>query len=567
MKSKVLVIDDEKSLRFTFQRFLSDEGYVVDTAADYEEARQCIDLADYDVVFSDILLGDKTGIDVLRAIKEKVPLCPVIMVTGYPNIETASEALRLGAFDYISKPVVKKDLLQVARAALKYRQIAEENERNRSNLEAVFRSVGDVLIIVDKQGLVQRINEAARRICQLDDTVLGQPYAQVLPHCAGRVSGLLQKTLETGQPGQLDRIECGHSQNNRQVLTLLTSPLIDSGGAAIGAVLIARDETRLDKLERSLRKRHNYHKMVGASGKMQELYSLLDDLADVPSTVLITGESGTGKELVAEALHKAGVRRNKPLVKVNCAALSDTLLESELFGHVRGSFTGAVKDRIGRFQKAEGGTIFLDEIGDISYKVQLQLLRVLQEREIERIGESTPIKVDIRIVAATNRNLAEMVLEGSFREDLYYRLKVITIELPPLRERKDDIPLLVEHLIDKLNGTMGKEITGISQEVAAFFQEYNWPGNIRELEHTIEYAFVRCRQSVVALGHLPADLLATKGQNPVAPVPVGEEDEMQSICNALEKTAWNKAKAARLLGIDRKTLYRKLAKYEGLAKI
>ncbi len=562
MKPKMLVIDDEKSLRFTFQRFLSDEGYEVETAADYDEALQRIDQGSYDVVFSDILLGDKTGIDVLRVIKEKTPLCPVIMVTGYPNIETASEALRLGAFDYISKPVVKKDLLQVARAALKYRQIAEENERNRINLEAVFRSVRDVLIIVDKQGLVQRVNEATRRIFQLDDKAQGQPYAQVLPHCSGQVSGLLKKTLETGQSGQLNRIECGHAQNSRQVLTLLTSPLIDSGGAAIGAVLVARDETRLDKLERTLRKRHNFHKMVGASNKMQELYSLLDDLADVPSTVLISGESGTGKELVAEALHKAGVRRNKPLVKVNCAALSDTLLESELFGHVRGSFTGAVKDRIGRFQRAEGGTIFLDEIGDISYKVQLQLLRVLQEREIERIGESMPIKVDIRIVAATNRNLAEMVREGSFREDLYYRLKVITIELPPLRERKDDIPLLLEHMIDKLNGTMGKEITGISQEVADCFQKYNWPGNIRELEHAMEYAFVRCRQPVVALGHLPGDLLATNEQNSAAPVPVGEEDERQLICSALEKTAWNKAKAARLLGIDRKTLYRKLAKYE-----
>ncbi len=562
MKPKILVIDDEKSLRFTFQRFLSDEGYEVDTAADYEEALQRIKQECYDVVFSDILLGDKTGIDVLRAIKEQIPLCPVIMVTGYPNIETASEALRLGAFDYISKPVVKKDLLQVARAALKYRQIAEENERNRINLEAVFRSVSDALIIVDQQGLIQRINEAARRIFDLDDNVLGQSYREALTLCSSLCSDWLQSTLEAGQSGQLDRIECDHSPSCRQVLTLLTSPLLNAGGVAIGAVLVARDETRLDKLERTLRKRHSFHKMVGASNKMQELYCLLDDLADVPSTVLISGESGTGKELVAEALHKAGVRRNKPLVKVNCAALSDTLLESELFGHVRGSFTGAVKDRIGRFQKAEGGTIFLDEIGDISYKVQLRLLRVLQEREIERIGESTPIKVDIRIVAATNRNLAEMVRQGSFREDLYYRLKVITVELPPLRERKDDIPLLVDHLIDKLNGTMGKEITGISQEVAACFQEYNWPGNIRELEHAMEYAYVRCRQPVIALGHLPDDLLATQGQNSAAPVLVAKEDEMQSICSALEKTAWNKAKAARLLGIDRKTLYRKLAKYE-----
>ncbi|APG28628.1 sigma-54-dependent Fis family transcriptional regulator [Syntrophotalea acetylenivorans] len=562
MKPKILVIDDEKSLRFTFQRFLSDEGYEVDTAADYQEALLRIGQECYDVVFSDILLGDKTGIDVLRAIKEQIPLCPVIMVTGYPNIETASEALRLGAFDYISKPVVKKDLLQVARAAIKYRHVAEENERNRINLEAVFSSVGDGLIIVDQQGELQRANEAAQRIFQLDEEVLGQPYREALSNCSVRSCDLLQSTLETGRQGQLERIECDHSPNSRQVLTLLTSPLVNAVGEAIGAVLVTRDETRIDKLERSLRKRHNFHKMVGASNKMQELYCLLDDLADVPSTVLITGESGTGKELVAEALHKSGVRHNKPLVKVNCAALSDTLLESELFGHVRGSFTGAVKDRIGRFQKAEGGTIFLDEIGDISHKVQLRLLRVLQEREIERIGESMPTKVDIRIVAATNRNLAEMVRQGSFREDLYYRLKVITIPLPPLRERKDDIPLLVEHMIDKLNGTMGKEVTGISQEVAEFFQEYNWPGNIRELEHVMEYAFVRCRQPVVALGHLPEDLLATKDQNSDASPQVVEEDEVQSICKALEKTAWNKAKAARLLGIDRKTLYRKLAKYE-----
>lgn len=562
MKSKILVIDDEKSLRFTFQRFLADEGYEVATAADFEEACQRIDQERYDVVFSDILLGEKTGIDVLRAIKEQDSLCPVIMVTGYPNIETASEALRLGAFDYISKPVLKKDLLQVARAALKYRQIAEENERNRINLEAVFRSVGDGLVIVDRQGVVQRINEAARRICQLDDRVLGQACESALGNCSERCGDLLRQTLETGRAGQLDRVECDQSTAVPRVLTLLTSPLVDGAGTAIGAVLVARDETRLHALERSLSKRSSFHKMIGASKKMQDLYCLLDDLADVPSTVLITGESGTGKELVAEALHKSGVRRNKPLVKVNCAALSDTLLESELFGHVRGSFTGAVKDRIGRFQKADGGTIFLDEIGDISHKVQLRLLRVLQEREIERIGESMPVKVDIRIVAATNRNLAEMVRQGDFREDLYYRLKVITIELPPLRERREDIPLLTEHMIEKLTATMGKEILGVSREVAEFFQTYHWPGNIRELEHVMEYAFVRCRQAVVALEHLPEDILTSRAAWAEVPCQSIGEDEVQTICNALEKTAWNKAKAARLLGIDRKTLYRKLAKYE-----
>ena len=562
MKSRILVIDDEKSLRFTFRRFLADEGYEVDTAADFEEARKCLEKQSYDLVFSDILLGEKTGIDVLRSIKERDSLCPVIMVTGYPNIETASEALRLGAFDYISKPVVKKDLLQVARAALKYRRMAEENERNRINLEAVFRCVGDALVIVDRQGLIQRINEAAEKLLGLDAGVLGRLYDPLLTGCSERCVELLRRALEEGRPQQQDQVACEAPDAARRILSLRSAPLVDGGGKAIGAVLVARDETRLRALERSLSKRHRYHKMIGASKKMQDLYCLLDDLADVPSTVLITGESGTGKELVAEALHKSGNRRNKPLVKVNCAALSDTLLESELFGHVRGSFTGAVKDRIGRFQKADGGTIFLDEIGDISHKVQLRLLRVLQEREIERIGESMPVKVDIRIVAATNRNLTEMVRQGAFREDLYYRLKVITIELPPLRERKEDLPLLTEHMIEKLNDSMGREVVGVSTEVADFFAAYHWPGNIRELEHVMEYAFVRCREPVIALSHLPQDLMAGGSLTEQDSMPPAEEDEALTLCKALEKTAWNKAKAARLLGIDRKTLYRKLAKYQ-----
>ncbi len=561
MKSTILVIDDEKSLRFTFSRFLADEGYEVDTAADFDEACQCLEGQSYDLVVSDILIGEKTGIDVLRSIKERDAQCPVIMVTGYPNIDTASEALRLGAFDYISKPVVKKDLLQAVRTALKYRRMAEENERNRINLEAVFRCVGDALVIVDRQGLIQRINEAAERLLRLDVGVLGRPYDPLLRSRSERCVELLREALQEGRPQQRDQVVCEAPEAVRQILSLRSTPLVDAAGKAIGAVLVARDETRLHALERSLSKRHRYHKMIGASKKMQDLYCLLDDLAEVPSTVLITGESGTGKELVAEALHKSGARRNQPLVKVNCAALSDTLLESELFGHVRGSFTGAVKDRIGRFQKADGGTIFLDEIGDISHKVQLRLLRVLQEREIERIGESMPLKVDIRIIAATNRNLAEMVRQGTFREDLYYRLKVITIELPPLRERKEDLPLLTEHMIEKLNDKMGKEIVGVSTEVADFFTAYHWPGNIRELEHVMEYAFVRCREPVIVLDHLPRDLPAGGSPAEQGAIHSAEEDEARSLSRALEKTAWNKAKAARLLGIDRKTLYRKLAKY------
>ncbi|MEZ4600000.1 MAG: sigma 54-interacting transcriptional regulator [Syntrophotaleaceae bacterium] len=555
---KILVVDDEKSLRFTFERFLVEEGYQVETAEDFESASVLLEQTRFAMVFSDIVLGDKTGLDLLRRIRNIDPVCPVVMITGYPNIETASEAVRLGAFDYLPKPVLKKDLQQVARAAVKYREANEKSEVYRTHLEAVFKNVQDGLITVDHEGQVAEFNEAAQRLCGLDGSAAGRSFRDAPAWCQGKCLEALFTTLDKRQPVEIRRLECGHRERPRQVVSLSTAPLMDGSGNFLGAVMVARDETQLDRLERSLKKRSRYHRIYGASEKMQELYSLLDDLADIPSTVLITGESGTGKELVADALHRSGSRANKPLVKVNCAALSDTLLESELFGHVRGSFTGAIKDRIGRFQKADGGTIFLDEIGDISPKMQLRLLRVLQEREIERIGESTPTKVDIRIMAATNCDLAEKVRQGTFREDLYYRLKVIQVAMPPLRKRLDDIPLLVEHFIEKMNITMGRQIQEVSEEVLQLFARYNWPGNIRELEHVMEYAFARCRDAVIACNHLPSDLKDRSVQDPDGES-VGEDEEGM-ILQSLEKTSGNKAKAARLLGIDRKTLYRKMAK-------
>jgi transcriptional regulator with PAS, ATPase and Fis domain len=273
------------------------------------------------------------------------------------------------------------------------------------------------------------------------------------------------------------------------------------------------------------------------------------------------GESGTGKELVAEALHYNGNRSHKPFVKVNCSALSENLLESELFGHVKGAFTGAVQDRVGRFQKADGGTIFLDEIGDISPRTQLQLLRVLQEREFERVGDSTPIKVDVRVVAATNQNLKEKIRRGEFREDLYYRLKVVEISMPPLRERREDIPLLVEHFLEKFNKKLSRDIVSVSSDVQKIFMEYPWPGNIRELEHTMEHAFILCRQKTITVNHLPSVFKEFIGFKTFTLEDV-KVDEPHAIVQALNKTAWNKAGAARLLGISRRTIYRKMKEYK-----
>jgi transcriptional regulator with PAS, ATPase and Fis domain len=275
---------------------------------------------------------------------------------------------------------------------------------------------------------------------------------------------------------------------------------------------------------------------------------------------MITGESGTGKELVAEALHYKGSRGRNSMVKVNCSALSENLLESELFGHVRGSFTGAIKDKIGRFQIADGGTIFLDEIADISPKIQIELLRVLQEKEFERVGDSTTMKVDVRVVAASNQNLSEKVKAGEFREDLYYRLNVMRVTLPPLRDRRDDIPLLVNYFMKKFNSKFNKNITSVSTDVEKIFMEYPWPGNIRELEHALEHAFILCRQTAITVDHLPPELQSFEVAES-ALTGNGDIDDPQLIIDALDKSAWNKTKAASLLGISRRSIYRKIKEY------
>jgi transcriptional regulator with PAS, ATPase and Fis domain len=293
---------------------------------------------------------------------------------------------------------------------------------------------------------------------------------------------------------------------------------------------------------------------------MQQVYSLIKVLANVQTTVLVTGESGTGKELVAEALHLAGDRSHKPLVKVNCSALPENLLEAELFGHVKGSFTGAIRDNEGRFLRADGGTIFFDEIGDISPTIQVKLLRVLEESEFERVGSSVSTKVNVRLIAATNRNLQEKVRLGEMREDLYYRLKVVEIRLPPLRDRREDIPLLLEHFRAKFNAKFKKNITAVSADVLKVFSKYSWPGNVRELEHAMEHAFVLCNQNIITHEHLPQDFMRLPGMRRSSSA-AQEGDIEATTLAALKKTAWNKAKAARLLGLDRVTLYRRIKKF------
>jgi two-component system, NtrC family, response regulator HydG len=326
-------------------------------------------------------------------------------------------------------------------------------------------------------------------------------------------------------------------------------------------VLVIRDITRLTHLEEELKERHHFQNIIGKSEKMQKVYNLLKTLANQTTTVLITGDSGTGKEIAAKALHYGGARANGPFVTVNCSALVENLLESELFGHVKGAFTGAERDKIGRFEAANEGTILLDEIGDISHLIQLKLLRVLQEKEFDRVGESNPRKVDVRVLASTNRNLKEAIRAGKFREDLYYRLNVIEIHMPPLRERYDDIPLLINHFCEVFQKSYGKNIGGVSDEVLQAFMNYAWPGNVRELEHAIERAFVLCRDHTIKLEHIPAEIRDHIQITHRAADNRASEDP-EAIRSALERTDWNISKAARRLGISRWTLYRRFQKYK-----
>ncbi len=566
IKMKILIIEDEEILRFSFKSFLLKEGYEVQTAEDYNSAFEIISKFTPDLIIADIILGKYTGIDILRDIKKMGLHCPVVMITGKPSVETASEAVRLGAYDYLPKPVEKEDLLKVAKQALRYKAILDEKERAenekeqyRSDLETIFASVQEGIVTVDSQMRIMKTNKAFERICGMtQQEIIGRRYDDLPKGCLQQCRKVLEEALQSKKEVESIRIECMHNERTRQVVVLTSSPLKIRDNRFAGAVLVIRDITREYDLERKIAEQCQFQEIIGKSEKMQELYTLLEDLADSSTTVLITGESGTGKELVANAIHRGGTRVQRSFVKVNCSALSDFLLESELFGHVKGAFTGAFQDKLGRFEMADGGSILLDEIGDISPRIQHKLLRVLQEKEFERVGESIPIKVDVRIMTSTNRNLKEMVRLEKFREDLYYRLKVVEVKLPPLRERPDDIQLLIDHFCSLFNMRFNKDIEGVSDEAYRVLSNYHWPGNIRELENALEHAFVLCHGRVITVDHLPPEI-KTLHEALQSVVETDSATDSQNILRALEKTGGNKAKAARLLGISRRTIYRKLS--------
>jgi len=573
--SAILIVDDEESLRLTFKMFLSREGYgPVSVASSYDEALELIEKQQFDLIISDIVMEGFSGIDLLRRVKGIGRKCPVVMVTGYPNINSAAEAVRLGAFDYLAKPVKKDNLLRTARLALQQHALRKENEqllldRNKYQqyLETVFRSIKEFVVTVDAEMMIIDMNKEAKKWLEKMDPDSDQKgRIDELPFFSEIFGFDARKVLENEVEVAEHRMEFEFEKNDVTVFRVSAAPMLTSDGHFLGVVLVARDVSRLEALEQR-GKRTNLHRLIGGSRAMQSVYTLIENVGKVDTSVLITGESGTGKELVAEALHAESHRRDMPLVKVDCTAIPENLLESELFGHKKGAFTGADRDRKGRILLADGGTLFLDEIGDISPMMQLRLLRFLQERTFYPVGEDKPIKVDVRVIAATNADLKTQVMAGKFREDLYYRLKVVDIILPPLRDRNGDIPLLVKKFIDRFSKRLNKAIHGISDQALGQLLKHNWPGNVRELEHIIERACVLCSGATITLANLPLEL-----QNQVSPeepentapshiqtnTPDSSDNEEERILDTLRLTFGNKAQAARILGIDRSTLYRKI---------
>ncbi|MBN2382985.1 sigma 54-interacting transcriptional regulator [bacterium] len=566
--ARILVIDDEQSIRYTFQAFLQNWGHSVQTCEGYEQALDLITTNEYDLVFADIMLGQQSGIELLHHLQELHFKAPIIMITGRPELDSAADAVRYGAFDYLAKPVTRDTLARVTQFALEHKalmdekeRIAAENERYRRHLETIFRSVQDAIISVDNQAVVTEANDSVKTVFRLEPAdLIGRTISELshpLFHLCTELIGLV---LKTGKSIREHRLENDPETCPKQVLILSCSPLVDQSDRTRGAVLVFRDVTRLDALEREVRDRYCFHNIIGKSKEMLDIFTLLEELAPTDTTVLITGESGTGKELVARALHYCGPRANHLLVNINCSALSENLLESELFGHVKGAFTGALKDKIGRFELAHGGSLFLDEIGDLSPLIQLKLLRVLQEKEIERVGETQSRKINVRLIAATNKDLRALIRQGSFRTDLFYRLKVLEINVPPLRNRREDIPLLVDHFIQRFNQTFHKTITSIAPEVLECFMRYSWPGNIRELEHALEHAYVLCHADLISIGHIPSEIVTFQhDQTTLQPAP-DQSFDLNRLRQALRTSGGNKAKAARILGISRQTLYRHLTK-------
>ncbi len=434
----------------------------------------------------------------------------------------------------------------------------------RKNFELLLDNQVDGMMAHTTNRRIFYFNQAAEEITGYDrNEILGKDCHDVFPgrFCGGMCMFCTGGDDGSRSPGDRKRVTFRRPDGEQRVLEMLTTPLLAEDNATVGALISFKDTTELDALKRRLRQQHSLAGLVGRDPKMRALFDLIREVGAVQVSVLIEGESGTGKELVANAIHELSPRGDEPFVAVNCGALPEGILESELFGHVRGAFTGAVRDKKGRFELAHGGTIFLDEVGELSGAMQVALLRVLQERTIQPVGSEKTIHVDVRVVSATNRNLRRMMEQGEFRRDLFYRLCVVPIELPPLRERRLDIALLTDHFLEVVSEETGRQLLTVTPQSIEALTRYPWPGNVRELRNALEYAYVKCHTGSIEPTHLPPELREHKDKPQSTPGPAPKLTK-EKIVVALAKAGGNKKKAAELLGVGRATLYRNLSKYE-----
>ncbi len=426
--------------------------------------------------------------------------------------------------------------------------------------DIILDSINEGVFTVDSDWNITTFNRAAERITGISrNDAIGRPCSDVFHANICEKACSLRRTFETGKPTVNGSAHIINQQGKSIPIRISTAILKNNAGEIIGGVETFQDISQIRQLQKELQSRYTFEDIVGRSPAMMRLFEMLPQIAESTSTVLIEGASGTGKELFARAIHNLSRRRKKRFVPVNCAALPDTLLESELFGHKAGAFTDARQDKIGRFVLANGGTIFLDEIGDISPALQVRLLRVLQNRIVEPLGSVEPVPVDIRIVAATNRNLSRLIGAGTFREDLYYRIHVIHLTLPELRERREDIPLLANHFVAKFNHLQGKNIAGFSPEVLTRLMEYDFPGNVRELENIVEQAFAFCRNDLIEPVHLPPELRrnAVSISESIGPMTLQDMEKIL-ITDLMIQNSGNRSLTAKALGINTSTLYRKI---------
>jgi len=429
--------------------------------------------------------------------------------------------------------------------------------------DIILDSIADGVFTVDLDWKITSFNRAAEEITRIKrDEAIGRHCWDVFKASICESHCSLRQTMETGDPVVNKGIFILTSSGRRIPVSISTALLKDREGSIMGGVETFRDLSIVEELRRQLESRHSFHDIISRNAEMMRLFGIMEQVAESEATVLLVGESGTGKELFARAIHSLSPRHEGPMVTVNCGALPDTLLESELFGYKAGAFTDAKKDKPGRMALAEGGTIFLDEIGDVSPALQVRLLRMIQEKTYEPLGAISPLKADVRIVAATNRPLEELVAEGSFRKDLYYRINVVRIVLPPLRERREDVPLLAEHFLRRFSGLNGKSIHRISDGVMAVLMAYDFPGNVRELENIIQYAVVLCRGETLEMEHLPDYLRSREGRDALSPdrsrkASLGEL-EKNFLVSCLERNRWSRSRAAAELAIHPSTLWRRM---------